>query len=168
MLTPVITGDIVRRHIFMSNEIQKLVEIPMPTEMARKRIAGLRAELEAFVRGDQIAICLHPYKAGKANMGRLDRPADEVWDFRSVKKPGLRIFGRFSERDVFVALTCWPRSIEVEWLDRPPLRENESQQFNDAINGCKAEWQSLLHPYEPLSGGHVSDYISDKYISIGD
>ena len=167
-LTPSMMGDAVRRHMFVSLEIQSLIGGPWRSLAAEVRGFQLRAELEAFVRGDQIGICLIPFKAGKAEMGRLYRPADEVWDFRAMRKPGLRVFGRFSERDVFVALTCWPRSVAISWIDRPPLLARDSRQFSDAINGCKTEWRKLFHTYQPVLGGQASDYISEKFDVVGD
>jgi hypothetical protein len=100
-------------------------------------------------------------------MGRLSRPADEVWDFRAIEKPGIRIFGRFAERDIFVALTCWPRSKPIDWLDRPPLLKTDSREFRDAIEGCKAEWRKLFHTYPPKSGAQASDYLSENVLVVG-
>lgn len=166
-LRPAMIGDPVRRHMFVSSEIQELLDGPWPFQQARKRCFELQAELETFVRGDQIGICLEPYKAGKAEFGRLNRPADEVWDFRAVKEPGLRIFGRFAEKDIFIALTCWPRSRPLDWIGRPPLLHAYSREFRDAIEGCKAEWRKLFHTYLPISGGHASDYVSENFVVIG-
>jgi hypothetical protein len=61
-LLPSVTGDPVRRHMFVSTEIRRFLEGPWPSQRASNRGFVLRAELEAFVRGDQIAICLEPYK----------------------------------------------------------------------------------------------------------
>jgi len=152
----------------VSSEILGLLSGPWRHRKAKNRCLSLHAELESFVRGDQIAICLEPYKAGKSDMGRLDRPSDEVWDFRAVRQPGLRVFGRFAEPDVFVALTCWPRSRSLDWLDRPPLLDTGSRQFRDAIDGCKEEWVKLFNSSEPFIGGSPRDYITENVLPVGD
>lgn len=129
----------------------------------------LRADLESFVRGDRVSVCLNPYAAKHALFGRLDPPTGEVWDVRSRDpNPGLRVIGRFAEADLFVAFTCWPRSVAVPWLDRPQLGDGDSEQWDFAINEAKAEWRKLFHPYMPhgTGGDDVHDYISDNVISL--
>ena len=59
------------------------------------------------VRNDVMTVCWDPFKARDAKIGRLYPIADEVWDLRSqAPPPGLRVFCRFAEKDVLVALTC--------------------------------------------------------------
>jgi hypothetical protein len=96
-------------------------------------------------------------------MGRLD--ADEVWDLRSqAPPPGLRVFCRFAEKDVLVALTCSPRSVPVPWLNRLPLLGRSSREWRDAIVGCRREWNVLFPAHQPLSGVDLSDYISNAVL----
>jgi hypothetical protein len=83
-------------------------------------------------------------------MARLFPGVDEVWEIRSRDpKPGLRIFGRFAERNVFVALN---------WSDRTSLGPQGSREWATAIRTCKAEWRKLFATYEPISGMPLDDY----------
>jgi hypothetical protein len=108
-LEPALASDPVERTMLISAEINSHLIGPWPNIIAAKRFGKLRADLEAFVKGEKVAVCLDPYVARNAYMGRLDQPNDEVWDVRSRDpKPALRVFGRFAERDVFVALTWSP------------------------------------------------------------
>jgi hypothetical protein len=166
LLQPMLDSDPVRRHMYVSEEVQCVLDGLDDTPACAKRAMVLHAELERFVRGDRIAISLIPYKAANANFGRLDKPEDEVWDFRAVQPPALRVFGRFAERDVFIALTCWPRSKPIPWLDRPPLGERSSKTFRDALSDCKAQWRKLFNTYPPHRGVEIRDYVSDNFVSI--
>lgn len=166
LLHPMLDSDPVRRHMYVSEEIRAVLNCLDDTPACRARALVLQAELERFVRGDRIAICLTPFKAADADFGRLDKPSDEVWDFRAVRSPALRIFGRFAEQDVFIALTCWPRSKAIPWLNRPPLADRSSKAFRDAIADCKARWRALFHTYPPHHGVDHHDYVSDNFIPI--
>jgi len=166
LLQPALESDPVRRHMYISSEIRSVLDGLDDTAACRARAMVLQAELERFVRGDHVGVCLRPYKAAEAEFGRLDPPHDEVWDFRAVNRPALRIFGRFAERDVFVALTCWPRSRAISWLARPPLADRSSKAFRDAISDCKAQWRALFHTYPPHKGEFENDYISENIVAI--
>lgn len=121
----------------------------------------VRVDLESYIAGDQVSVCLEPYKAEDALFGRLDKPADEVWDIRSRNpRPGIRILGRFAECDCFVAFSCWPRSVELEYLPRPPLGQRDSAEWAGAIKECKADWRKLFYDYPAHTGKTVNDYIS--------
>jgi hypothetical protein len=102
---PVMPDDPVKRGMVVSSEIHRLLVGPWHTVAMERRCNRLRADLEVFVKGGQVSVCLTPYRAKAAYMARLDEPADEVWDIRSRDpSPALRIFGRFAETDLFVAL----------------------------------------------------------------
>ena len=121
-------------------KLEFAVSGPWPDGPMGVRCGLLRAELESFVHGDRMTISWDPSKARDAKMGRLDPIADEVWDVRSQgPSPGLRVFSRFAEKDVLLALTCSPRSISVSWLDRLPLLGRDSRQWKDAIIECKRD-----------------------------
>lgn len=161
---PAMPDDPVRRSMVVSLEIRQLLNGPWWSRGMARRCNELRADLEAFVKGDVIAVCLVPRRARAAYMARLDRPVDEVWDIRSRDpRPALRVLGRFADRDLFVALTCASRSKDVAWLPRAPLGNGYSREWRDAIVECKAVWRQLLHPYEPIHGDYVHDYLSNAF-----
>jgi len=164
-LRPIFEGDAEERTVLMSQEINEMVSGPWPNGPMGIRCGLLRADLESFVHGDRITVNWDPFKARDAKMGRLDPIADEVWDVRSQEpSPGLRVFCRFAEKDVLVALTCSPRSISVSWLDRLPLLGRDSRQWRDAIIECKHDWNTLFPAYEPLRGDSLDDYITNAIL----
>jgi hypothetical protein len=161
-LRPILDSDPVKRTMIISHEIRQLIDGPWPNNKGWARRCGrLRADLETFVKGERIGLCLTPYAAGTAYMGRLDKPTDEVWDIRSRDPdPGLRVFGRFPDRDLFVALIWSPRSIEIVHSQRPSLGDRNSIQWKTAIRETKAEWRKLFQPYEAFHGEVHDDYVS--------
>lgn len=164
-IEPTIDDDPVERHMFVSEEIFQLLEGPSKGVAMKRRRGFLRDDLERFIKGDSIRVCLTPFEARWAYMARLDKPSDEVWDIRSRDpSPGLRVLGRFAMKNVFIALLCAPRSVPVDWLLRDPLNDRVSTEWRTAIRECKVLWQQLFHPYTPHSGSTIDDYVSEGTI----
>jgi hypothetical protein len=165
---PVVEDDPIERCMVISSEIMDLVYGVWPDAKWARRCNRLRADLEAFVRGDVIGLCLKPYKADTAYMGRLDKPTDEVWDIRSRDpQPGLRVFGCFADRDCFVALLWSPRSVEIPYSQRLPLQDRNSAEWKQAVKETKSEWRKLFHPYNPIHGD-THDFYASRAFPVGD
>jgi hypothetical protein len=49
----------------------------------------LRADLQPFITGQKVSVCLTPYQARTANFGRPDPPADEIWDYIVRREAGF-------------------------------------------------------------------------------
>ena len=129
-----------------------------------ERCGRLRADLENFITGARMTVCWEPHEANEAQIGRLEPIEDEVWDFRCQEpSPGLRVFCRFAEKDILVALTCYPRSVPVPWLDRLPLRDNK-RRWRTAIVECRSDWRKLFPAHEPVTGGGLDDYLSNAIL----
>lgn len=142
------------RSMFASEEICRLVLGPWTDAAMEERCGALRADLDHFISGATLTVSREPYRKPKQTfLSRLDPGRDEVWVIRSrAPKPGIRVFGRFAQRDVFVALS---------WAWRSELDGPGSKDWRDAAVGCIAEWRRLLHPYEPLREGDLHDYATD-------
>jgi hypothetical protein len=93
-------------------------------------------------------------------MGRLDPTKDSVFDIRSNERPGVRVFCRFAEKDVLVAFTCAPRSVEISWLDKIPLGDRYSREWKRGVFECKQKWSEIFPAHEPVKGDDLSDYLS--------
>jgi len=166
-LRPVFDSDPIRRTMIISTEILELINGPWEDASWERRCGFLRGTLETFVKGQEIGVCLKPYKAANAYMGRLDNPEDEVWDVRSIDpNPGIRVFGRFAERDVFVGLLWSPRSVEIPYSQRLPLGKKDSVEWKNAILECKSEWRKLFPSYQPVHGDEIHEYIETNFISV--
>jgi hypothetical protein len=154
-----------RRAVLMSQEINELVIGPWSDGPMGARCARLRGDLEHLITAENITVCWDPFKARNEQIGRLNPIGDLVWDLRlQDPKPGLRVFFRFAEKDVFVALTCAPRSASVSWLRSVPLLGRESRQWRRAIVGCKAQWRLLFPAHEPVSGDSIDAYLTGARI----
>ena len=146
------------RPIYLSGEIKILVDGPWETTEDEERAGALRADLEAFASGGLIGIARKPYRAKNALLAQLDPVSNEVWEIRSRSpSPGIRVFGRFSKTDVFIAL-------EIE--SRDALGGPKDKTWRDEIIRCKAHWTRLFPSYEPHSGDTVDDYISGNYFLV--
>jgi hypothetical protein len=160
-LKPLNEKDLQRRTVVMSQDINQLVSGPWLDGPMGARCARLRGNLEALVMAENITVCWDPFTARNEQIGRLDDVRDEVWDLRSQEpQPGLRVFFRFAEKNIFVALTCAPRSVHVSWLRRLPLLDRTSREWRDAIVECRSEWRKLFPAHEPISGSSIDDYLT--------
>jgi hypothetical protein len=158
-------GDPVARMMVISPEIQGLLDGPWESETMERRCGRLEADLQAFVKGDNIALSLTPYEHKTAYLGRLDRPKDEVWDIRSRDpSPGLRVFGRFGDIDLFVALSWAPRS--VGWGSQSALGDVSTMNWDFAILECQERWNDLLPGHKPIHGEGIHDYVSSNVFLV--
>jgi hypothetical protein len=155
----------VDRVLVFADPIYELLEGPWTHPSFASRAARLRADLEAFVRGDPVSVCLTPYEAGDALFGRLAEPEDEVWDLRAREpNPALRLFGRFAAPDHFVAFDWRPRS--KPWNGREPLEGRDDPQWEAEKQKCTQQWVKLFPKHEPIHGGEVHDYITRRTILV--
>ncbi len=160
-------SDPILRAMVISNEIFDLLNGPWDEALWERRCNLLWATLETFIKGQEIGICLTPYKATAAYMSRLDKPEDEVWDIRSIDpSPGIRVFGRFAEKDVFVGLIWSPRSVEIPASQRLPLGDKDSIEWKHAILECKSEWRKLFPSDEPIHGEEIDEYVGTNFLSV--
>jgi hypothetical protein len=154
-------GDPAARTVLLSKEMNDLIEGPWEEGEEANRLALLLATLHNIVAGRRLVVCLTPYKARKANIGRLCPIADSIFDIRCQDKPALRVFCAFIERDVVLAVTCRPRSIRTGWLGWFPLGDRNSREWKRGIAATKREWARLFPTHEPLKGDDLHAYLSN-------
>lgn len=159
-LLPALRDDPVERTMFVTPEIEQLFCPPWADEIEEDRCMRLRADLEAFVRGQTIGVCMMPGRGREHDrMAILDPPIDGIWDIRSVDpKPGIRVLGGFLAKDVFAALIWRPRS--EPWRGREPLLAGKSEAWRAAILETRAAWRRLFFSYPPLVGESPDDFLS--------
>jgi len=153
-------GDRNARTVLLSAEIQELLEHEMEEGDESDRRSRLLATLQNIVAGHRLVVCLEPYSARKANIGRLDPIENSVFDIRCQEKPAVRVFCRFLERDVLLAVTCRPRSIQMNWLRWLPLGIT-NKQWKQGIRATIREWAKFFPTYEPVRGDNLDDYLSN-------
>lgn len=154
-------GDPNARTVLMSEELLKLTTRPMEEGEDANRRSPLIASLQYIVAGRRLVVCMTPFKARKANLGRLDPIEDSIWDVRCQEKPALRVFCQFVEKDVLFAVTCRPRTVKMDWLGWVPLGDSNSKEWKRGIAATKREWAMYFPAELPVRGDDLDDYISN-------
>lgn len=159
-LAPALPGTPTVRRIVASVEISQMVLGPWTDPDWEVRCNFLRADFDRFIGGNLIPVAAGIRGGRHAYLKQLSPPGDEIWEIRSRDpNPSIRVFGRFADKDFFVALT---------WSRRPDLGGPESRQWRDASVECATEWRNLFPAYAPLQGDtthNFDDYVTN-YFSV--
>jgi hypothetical protein len=138
-------GSIERRMMFVSQELNEILVSEAPSLADVARIAVLDAQLGHFVEGGVV---------DPTYMRMLDRPAHNVLEIRARRpRPSIRVFGRFAQKDVFIAL-----NVEL----RNSLAGKGSRAWRDEAVRCGVLWRALFPTYDPLEGDSLHDFISEN------
>jgi hypothetical protein len=156
-----LVGDPAARTVLLSPEMRELLERPMKEGEEANRRSRLLATLQNIIAGRRLVVCLVPFDARKANIGRLSPANDSVFDIRCQEKPAVRVFCRFLEKDVLLAVTCRPRSAKTDWLGCLPLGARQSKEWKRGIDATKREWDKFFPAHEPVKGENLDDYLSN-------
>ena len=164
MLEPFLPYDPYVRRMVMSQEVASFVLGPWSSADAEKRCARVRADLDAFVTGDVVSICLVPFEANDERFALLRQERFGVFDVRCYDpRPNIRILGGFAEQDWFVALTLHPRSIPVPWIPRVPLGCGRSAEWASAIHETKEAWRDLFGDISPRTGSTPDVFLTNYF-----
>jgi len=152
-----IKGATHSRLIYAAPQLQMELKEAWSEAGVQDRIGRLMADFDHFSTGGLITVSTGSER--HAYMKQLDKLSEEVWEIRSRDpKPSLRIFGRFTEADVFIG---------THMCTRPYLGYPGSKEWRDEFERCKSEWRKLFQGYEPLSGEKINDYISENVVDLG-
>lgn len=167
LLQPALPGIAFSRCILLSDEIFKMVTTKTLDEDKAARCKALRADLEVFAMGDFVTVCLTPYKARTAYMGRLDPTQNGVFDIRSRDpSPAIRVLGGFPMKDTFVGLSWGPRSKPFAWSKKKPLGDTDSKEWAAAIKTTSRKWKKLFPEQAKLSGDNIHEIISSNVLLV--
>jgi hypothetical protein len=157
-LLPLLEGSRVARTMFISAEVMEVADpFVFADDWDGRRLQMVRPMLDTFINGRLIGIATKPHnKDGSAFLARVDPVQDEVWDIRVIDPvPGVRVFGRFSEFNTFVALN---------WNLRENLKREEH--WAEQIQDCIQQWQKLFPAHSAHSSSKVSDYVQEPFIAV--
>lgn len=122
-----------------------------------RRYGQLKAHLDFFIAGGKIKIGQRPRdKHASAYMARTDPISKMFFDVRCTDpKARMRVLGRFSAKDVFVALV----------LD---YRENliGKAAWQNFIQSGENEWSNLFGNLLPVSGDNLNVFLSRNYTPV--
>jgi hypothetical protein len=152
VLQPALSASRTERTILISAEFIPLLHGPWKSLKDEVRWNRVRADLDWFIGGDLIVVSDDGY------MKPLDPESDGAWEVSCRNpKPSIRIFGAFTETEVFAALT---------WRYRISLGARGSTEWAEAIRQCKAHWRNLFFTYPPQVGSQANEYISEHAVRI--
>lgn len=154
-LRPSLASIPIKRVVVLSRELNELLDGPWPDDVAEMAFGRLRNDLESFIAGSVVSVAQTPRRAKTAFLNRLEKERGQFWEMRQrIPKPGIRILGGFSEKDVFVGLT---------WSPRVLLKGYGSRDWRDATEECKVRWRRLFLSWPPFGGERVQfhEYVSN-------
>lgn len=153
LLQPALVSSPRVRWVFATAEVSSALLGPWETIRDEVRLSRARADIDTFINGTLMSARMPPSKSVSAQLALLDPAGDEVWEVRSRDpKPGVRIFGRFAEKDHLIALT---RAFREDLQSNDDwLRETER---------CKRQWKLFFPSYTPFTGSTVHDYGSNLF-----
>ena len=142
LLKPKAPGVPVIRQLLMSSSLKReIIDGPWTDEAEEIRLSSiLRADLEMFVEGGLLRVSLGGRGHIVEDLKRLEN-ADEVWELKSDDQRGIRVFGRFGQKNVFIA---------TNWQWRDTLGRSNSK-----------EWKQLFSTGSPHTGGIIDDYLTN-------
>lgn len=122
-----------------------------------ERYRTVKAVIDGFIDGNAMRVRLPPSKSIQAALALLD-PADAgVWEFRTRpdkqrnrSRYGVRVFGIFAERDLFVAYST---VFKEDLLD--------TTEYTRELEFCRRQWRTHFYPYLPVVGATLDDYVSN-------
>ena len=157
---PTMPNEPMIRALYASPAVHRLITGPWADKEEEIRCGRLWADFDRFVEGRVIPVALNsPYsKPRDTYLSRLDPAEDEVWEIRSrAPRPAIRVFGRFADRDCFVAL---------DWRLRKELGGPGSKEFRQEVRNCLAAWRHTFPSYDAFKGNTVDEYISEKALPV--
>jgi hypothetical protein len=148
-LFPVVSyapGATTRRALLVGEELWRRLSGPWDTVEDETRFMTLRAYLDVYTEGRPIT---------PGFLFQLSHRGEEIWEIKAPRpRPGLRVFGRFADIDIFVAL---------HYASRDALGGWQSRVWRDAKEICKSEWRRLFLTWEPFSGNSIHEYVSNAF-----
>lgn len=157
-LQPLLGGPVVRE-LYVYRDVMQAISGPWRDDDDRVACSFLRRELDRFVEGQVVSLALQPFrKRADAAVAILHPPQERVFDFRVREPyPGVRVFGCFADRDLFVA-TNWERRDLLPSVT-PPNDDADEWKMERQI--CLTRSRQVASPYDPYEGNTVNDYISN-------
>jgi hypothetical protein len=166
MEVPLLSPDLTeKRRILATPKLMADIEGDPASGADRRLVVELRGDLDDFIGGEPITVGGPRHKTAYMKpMVRSKRDTGfgghEVWEIRSRDpKPGIRVFGRFAQYDVFIA---------TDWEVRTTLGAFGSLIWRREIRRCKHDWTLVFGSREPHTGANVNAYISDPVVDLRD
>lgn len=151
------------RRIYLAEEVSRVFAGSWVRSPYGRRVGVARALLEGFTRGDLVVGRMPPSKNVHTVIALLEPASENVWEFRiGEPRPGIRILGRFADKDSFVATNLVNREDFIDAI----TKMDDPRKWRDEVIRCKTIWNHLFPSYHPYIGSTIHDYISNSRLPI--
>src|SRR5262245_34073758 len=145
------------RVIYFTPKLKELLDGPWSDHKWEEHWNKVRQQIDEFIDGlpteRRITVRSSARKKSTCFMSLLDPEANEIWEIRCRDpKPGMRLFGSFVKKDVFVALIAAPH----EFL-------SSEEDWNRTIQQYKEKWAKHFSA-TAFRGSYPHDYLTDDVI----
>jgi hypothetical protein len=147
-----------QRRFYATPEVFRELHPDTCRDLERSNAGQLRAFISNFTLGQRVTV--GSGKDTSVDVKILDPWDNEVWEFRKRETPSTRVFGRFADRNVFIATNM---RLSSELFDNIWHRADGRQvkrEWIAEIRRCTSTWRQLFPSYEPITGGRLNDYLS--------
>jgi hypothetical protein len=142
-LLPLAKGAMIRRAMFVGEELWANLNSPEGDPEWDERIGKLQADLEVFVTEASIE---------PKYLFLLFPAPDAVWEIRSVRDdPSIRVLGLFAEKDVFIS---------TNFARREGLGGWQSREWKWVKRMARALWRRIFPTYSPVTTIDVKEVCS--------
>jgi hypothetical protein len=142
-----------QRTVYVSRDLYRFIELPSTDPATNAERRRLQRLFDRFILGQEVSVTFGR-RTRPSHIKRLSKSA-EVWEFKirgRRAKHQARVFGRFAQADVFLALTGPVDRLECD--------------YESEIARCQRQWDVLLPEHSPVYGNTIDDYISTKAIPL--
>jgi hypothetical protein len=146
------TGYETVRTVYAVPDIIGVTSGPFGESLRDERLAEFAQALDAFSEGGRFSVAQDPRsKPGHAMLARIEPASAEFWCIRVTapeETPGIRAFGAFVEKDVFVILA---------WHYR------EEMSFDEDVTLVRKAWRELFGDATPHGGKSLDQYVTNYW-----
>lgn len=146
-----------RRRVMATKDVLQALSGPWTSKRAEERYRTVKAVIDLFIDGMEMSVRIPPSKSAKAQLALLEAPEARVWQFRTRPdklhngfRYGVRVFGMFARKDLFVAMSTAFKEDLFDDADYP-----------NHIAFCRREWNGLFAAYDPDLGVPPDAYLSN-------
>jgi hypothetical protein len=144
-----------KRCVMATNEVLLELGGPWPSRQEEEdRYRTAKAVIDLFIDGTYMAVRVPPSTSAKAQLALLLPNNARVWEFRTRPSKkfryGVRVFGMFAKKDLFIAMAT---AFKEDLLD--------DSDYPEQIAFCVRTWSTYFQSYDPDLGTPPDAYLSN-------
>jgi hypothetical protein len=144
------------RSVYAAEPLWRILCGPWVSDDEERQAGTLNNYLAHFIQGGELIVSADPREL-VCQLKRLEPPPPEIWEMRvSEPSPGIRVFGRFAHKDIFIALL---------WEDRILLGPFGSRRWKYFASKCEQDWHKYFPRHNPVEGRSINEYLSNATVA---